>query len=323
MKGRIGLAAKLLVSALLIWFLFSRRELSLESLADSLAAPRWGWLLAAVGVFALSALGGAVQWGWLLRAAGLRTPRTEILRVYLVGLFFNNFLPGNVGGDAVKVFDLGRREGRTAAVFGGTVLDRLLGLFALTLLALGAVVLAGVLETRLPPVLPLALAALVWVGILALLLSRRVSDRALTLLDRLPWPAVAVRFRSVLVEFRTFRLQSGLLLRVLLWALLVQGLRVATHVLVAAGLGLALGDGRILQLFVLVPMLGILISLPISFNGLGLREVAAADLFVAVGVVALSADAVAVEFLAYVVQVLVSLVGGVLFLVGARSRRAS
>lgn len=320
MKGRTGTVLKILVSVLLIWFLFTRSGLSLDTLAASLSAPRWPWLAAALAAFALSALGGAIQWGWLLRGAGLRTPRGEILRVYFVGLFFNNFLPGNVGGDAVKVFDLGRREGRTAAVFGGTVLDRLLGLFALTLLALAAVLLAGVLGTRLPPVYPLVLALLVWLGILALLLSRRISGVAEALLRRLPWPRLGDRFVSVRDEFATYRRRPFLLVRVLAWALGVQGLRVATHILVAAGLGLALGEGRILQLFVLVPMLGILISLPVSFNGLGLREVAAADLFVAVGVVGLAADAVAVEFLAYVVQVLVSLAGGLLFLLGPRRR---
>ena len=63
-------------------------------------------------------------------------------------------------------------------------------------------------------------------------------------------------------------------------------------------------------------LLGILIALPVSLNGLGLREVAAAELFVTSGVVAMDSQAVAVEFLAYLAQVLVSLAGGVFFLVG-------
>ncbi len=315
-RRHLGLLLKLTVSALLIWFLFRFRDVSSSTLLEVVESPRWGLLAAALGVFLVSALAGAAQWGWILRTSGLPTRGRELVRLYLVGMFFNNFLLGNVGGDAVKVVDLGRREGDTVKVFCGTALDRLVGLCALTVLALGAFAAAAAAGLALPPVLPLVLALVVWTGGLAVLLSGRVSELVSTWLRRLPWPAVADRFAQFVGEFRLYRSRPAWLGRVFLLALGVQALRVATHVIVAYGLGLHLGGDQVLQLFVLVPLLGILIALPISLNGLGLREVAAADLFVAAGVVALDAQAVAVEFLAYLVQVLVSLVGGVLFLVG-------
>lgn len=319
----LGLLLKLAVSALLIGFLFRFRDVSSSTLLEAVESPRWGLLVLALGVFLASAIAGSVQWGWILRTAGLRTRGLELGRLYFVGMFFNNFLLGNVGGDAVKVVDLGRREGDTVKVFCGTVLDRLLGLSALTVLALIAFAAAAAADLTLPPVLPLMLALVVWTGSLAVLLSGRVSSLLSRLLARLPWPALRRRFDQLVREFRLYRRRPAWLSRVFLLALGVQALRVATHVVVAYGLGLRLGGDQVLQLFVLVPLLGILIALPISLNGLGLREVAAADLFMAAGVVAVDAQAVAVEFLAYLVQVLVSLVGGVLFLTGpARANRA-
>ncbi|MCB1149944.1 flippase-like domain-containing protein [bacterium] len=305
-----------LVSLVLVAVLL--RRIPLETVRASLAHPDPLSLAAALGVFAVSALGGALQWAWLLRGAGLRTPVGEMLRLSWVGLFFNNFLLGNVGGDAVKVMDLGRREGRTGAVLGATALDRLLGLLALTVLALGTLVLARSQNATLPPTLPLVLALAAWLGALMLLFSGRAARLFTGLLRRLPWPGPAVVAETFLAEMRGHRGRPATLARVFLLALAVQFLRVATHLLCAWALGVEMEGVRILQLFVLVPLLGILISLPISLNGLGLREMAAAGLFVSVGLTATEADAVAVEFLAYLVQVAVSLAGGVLFLAGRR-----
>jgi len=311
--------SKVLVSMVLVVILLQR--IPLATVTDALADPEWSWLLIAVGVFAVSALGGALQWAWILRTAGLTSPVTEMIRIYFVGLFFNNFLLGNVGGDAVKVVDLGRLEGRTVTVLGATALDRLVGLLALTVLALATVALAMGTQTKLPPVLPLLLALLAWIGALAVLFSRRLAGLMIAVLTRLPWTTPSERLDHFLTEFRRYRQHPAWLSRVFLMALAVQFLRVATHLFCAWGLGVDLQGEQVLQLFVVVPLLGILISLPISLNGLGLREIAAASLFVAVGVTTSEADAVAVEFSAYLVQVAVSLIGGALFLAGRRASR--
>ena len=108
-------SAKLVVSGGLIWFLMSR--LSLTEIRHAMTEPHWGWLAAALGVYGLSALAGAQQWAWILRAAGITAPAREIRRLYFIGLFFNNFLPANIGGDAYKIIDLGRREHRPLGVF--------------------------------------------------------------------------------------------------------------------------------------------------------------------------------------------------------------
>lgn len=315
-RKHLGLLLKLAVSALLVWFLFRFRDVSSSTLLDAVENPDWRLLGMAILVFLISAVAGAAQWGWILRASGLTTPGREMGRLYFVGMFFNNFLLGNVGGDAVKVIDLGRREGQTIRVFCSTALDRLVGLCALTVMALLAFAFAAAGGLALPPITPLILALLVWSGGLVVLLSGRISSLVSRVLGRLPWPVVGEKFAQFVTEFRLYRRRPAWLGRVFLLALGVQALRVSTHVLIAYGLGLDLTSAHVLQLFVLIPLLGILIALPISLNGLGLREVAAADLFMAAGVVSLDAQAVAVEFLAYLVQVLVSLIGGVLFLVG-------
>jgi uncharacterized protein (TIRG00374 family) len=321
MIGRrwLSLSLKITVSGLLLALLLSR--LSLQEIRLALAHPRWGYLAAALGVYALSAVGGAAQWSWILRVAGVATPLRELHRLYFVGLFFNNFLPANVGGDAVKIFDLGRQEGRPLKIFCSTLLDRLLGLSSLTLLALLAVGTASYRAAALPPVYPFFLALMILVGVLLLLLSRRVATRVSPLLRRLRLERLAARMDAVHAEFRLYRAQLHWFMAVFMFAMGVQALRVLTHILVAIGLCIPLTGNQGLQLFVLVPLLGILIALPISVNGIGLREYTAADTF---GVAGFSPSAaVAMQLVAYLVQVSVSLIGGWFFWAGRRRARGT
>jgi hypothetical protein len=322
-RPRRSTILKTAISLALVVFLFACRPLTWSALRTAVAAPQWPWLALSGGVFALSAVCGALQWAWILRCSGLRVTVGEAVRLSFVGLFFNNFLLGSVGGDAYKVVDLGRREGRTAAVLGATLLDRLLGLLALTLLALLAVPTAVAAGVRVPPTLPLWLALAAWSLAFAVLFSRRASALAVRALTAARWRRAADGLGTMLAEFKSYRRRPAWLARLLVWSLFVQAMRVSTHLLVGLGLGLALDTGRVLQLFVLVPLLGILVSLPVSINGLGVRELAAAELFVSVGVVPTEADAVAMEFLAYALMVAVSLVGGALFLAGPRRRRGA
>ncbi|MFO7654714.1 MAG: lysylphosphatidylglycerol synthase transmembrane domain-containing protein [Candidatus Krumholzibacteriia bacterium] len=306
-----------LVSAALVWWLLGR--LSWEEIESGLERPRWGVLALALGIYAVSALGGALQWIWLLRRAGLATPAAEIRRLYFIGLFFNNFLPANVGGDAYKIVDLGRREQCPARVFCATLLDRLLGLTALTVLAVLAAAAAAAGGHELPPAVVLlapVLAALILVQ--ALLLSRRVGARLPLLARRVRLGQVGERLATVATEWQVFRRAPLWLLAVGAFSVGVQFLRILTHIVVAAGLGILLTPTQVLQLFVLIPLLAVSLTLPVTINGIGLRESVSATLLVEAGLTA--EEAVAVEVAAYVVQVVFSLWGGVLFWLGRRPR---
>jgi uncharacterized protein (TIRG00374 family) len=314
--------AKLAVSATLIGFLLSR--LSLEEIRQAMESPRWGWLLAALGVYGLSAFGGALQWSWILKAAGIMAPRREIQRLYFIGLFFNNFLPANIGGDAYKIVDLGRRENRAHGVFCATLLDRLIGLGALT--ALGALFLAGTSAAGvllpssalvlLPVLLVLAL-------VLAFLLSRRIGQQLPGLFRRLKMGRLADQLAKITEEFGLYRRRARWLGGIFLFSMFVQLLRMITHLLVALGLGFVLGWDQVFQLMVLIPVLAISLTLPVTINGIGLRESISANLLTWAGLAA--GQAVAMEVAAYLVQVVFSLQGGILLWLGGwgRSQKVS
>lgn len=310
MRGHVTFGLKLVLSGLLLWFVVSR--VTWAEVRSALSDPLWGWLGAALAVYAVSALAGAQQWAWILRAAGLTTPAAEIRRLYFVGLFFNNFLPANIGGDAYKIVDLGRRERCPGKVFCATLLDRLVGLAALTMvaaIAAGACRLAGIPLPR----VAWALAAVFGVlgGALAVLVSRRLRALLPRLLVRLRLPALAARAAAITAEFQVYRGRPGWLGRIVLFSVGVQTLRVVVHLLVALGLRLDPSGSQALQLVVLIPLLALSLTLPVTINGIGLRETVSSALLVFTGLPV--HGVVAMEMVAFLVMVLLSLTGGVLW----------
>src|SRR5207253_6687591 len=91
----------------------------------------FGWLCyGAVEVLA------TVRWQMLLRIQGITLNWLRTLGIVMIGLFFNMFLPGLVGGDAVRLYFVfqcvpGRKMRATLSV----VMDRFLGLFSILFLA--------------------------------------------------------------------------------------------------------------------------------------------------------------------------------------------
>ena len=114
-----------------------------------------------------------------------------------------------------------------------------------------------------------------------------------------------------------FRGQRRLLLVLFLVATVTQVSRIGVHVLVSRALGLHIA---LPYFFLFVPLLAVIVSLPISLNGIGVREGAGVVLFGLVGVS--RAQAFSLQFTTYLVAVAVSLVGGVVFLVRLPVRRA-
>ena len=85
-------------------------------------------------------------------------------------------------------------------------------------------------------------------------------------------------------------------------------MRMLVHLLVAYGLRLDPDPVQALQLAVLVPLLALSLTLPITVNGIGLREWVTAELLVQTGLA--QQGVVAMEMTAFLVMVAVSLVGG-------------
>jgi uncharacterized protein (TIRG00374 family) len=145
-----------------------------------------GFLLAASLIFIAASLLTFVRWYVLVRAVELPFRAFDAFRLGLIGLFFNAFLPGSVGGDIVKAAFLAREQDRRTVAVATVIMDRLIALWALVwfvALSGSAFWLMGQLEG---PVAPRSKGVVV-----ASLIIVVVSVAGWLLLGRLPsWRAV-------------------------------------------------------------------------------------------------------------------------------------
>lgn len=301
---------RILVSAGLIAVLLFR--VSPARLAGEIRQIDPAWLAGAVLIFLASSLLGAVQWHVLLRAGAVPIPLRRTAALYFMGLFFNNLLPTNVGGDVYKIYDVSRSGHDPHRVFAVTLLDRVFGITGLCLLAFAAAAALIALGHRGPMPAYLLIFAGCLVPVVVLAGSRRLSSGLRRSLGRIGLWGIGRRVELVLGHVGEFRSLRALLGRIVLLTLTVQALRIATHLAVARALGIFPGPTGVLFFFVFVPLLGLIMILPISINGLGVREGAGVLLFTGIGL--LEAQAFLMQFITYVVMVAVSLAGGVLFL---------
>ncbi|HEU5311746.1 MAG TPA: lysylphosphatidylglycerol synthase transmembrane domain-containing protein, partial [Candidatus Eisenbacteria bacterium] len=89
------IAAKILLSVAL--FAYVVAKVSPKDIWTTVKHADPGLLLLSAGLLFFSNLVGSWLWARLLRAMGVQIPYRKAASYYFVGLFFNNFLPSNIG----------------------------------------------------------------------------------------------------------------------------------------------------------------------------------------------------------------------------------
>lgn len=280
-----------------------------EFVATLRATDPWIFLWAVV----VAAIGNALRtWKWkvLLDALDARVGFNRLHAVTYMALFFNNFLPGSLGGDGFRVLRTAEAAGGAADAAAVVVMDRLTGLIALVLF----VCIAAAYDLATGPLLFPALVmwkilGLAVLALLACFIGTKLSDRV-ALLNRLPLPGMArkvidqlaVAFRVLHTHPSTWRGSMYLSIGTLLAMVVAM-----YHYAVAAAIPVSF-----VATLLIVPLASFLILVPISFNGLGLQEGAFMLFFSAVGVEPTQAFVLAIG--PRISLLIFSLIGGIVYL---------
>jgi uncharacterized membrane protein YbhN (UPF0104 family) len=250
----IKLGAGLSLLALLLW------HYDLRSTICLIERERADFFAAAVALFVAGQIMSAFRWQLLALLNGLEGPFREYLGYYFIGMFTNVFVPGLIGGDALRAIYLGRRHGRVAEALASVVADRGVGLLALFWLASGATVCAT--GVRLPPSMVRVTAAAGATSLLVYLAAPLVASLVLRL---------GGRFGRRLAPAITYMRRPVTLMPAILLSVLLQLSLAVCQYLLALGLGLPI---RLRTFVLIVPIANVVASLPLTINGLGMREAA-------------------------------------------------
>src|SRR5262245_45310464 len=256
---------KLLVSGGLLAYFLAR--IHIERFLDTFTSADFSYIGLALVVYLLAQVASAFRWTTLARPLGITTPFADMLRYYLIGMFFNLFAPGTVGGDVSRVYYLikdeeARADGRAVTTIHAAMsvlMDRAIGM--VVLVWLGAAGLLLFPEYAVPAAARSAALLLALGFVVAVLLTPLL--RRLLPEDGHPF---VVKLRLAL---RSYRMHWRALGVAALISLLVHLIQTWMHVVMGRALGLNLSFSFCLIVY---PLVGTFASIPISVNGLGLRE---------------------------------------------------
>jgi hypothetical protein len=302
---KLGRILRILISLIILVFVIA--SVGAERLFDALRSINLGWFAIALLFHMIGLVVRTYRWSILIKALGTPVRFGKLLYLYLAGTFFNTFLPTGIGGDVVKIIELASDRGGAQA-FSSVFADRLTGILGSSLIALTV----AILDPADVPSYVVTTVIFISAGILiaSFLLTRRgLFDWIIAHLKF--WPKVpgAKKIQKVVEALTSYSI--GAIVRAMLVSLPFTLTLVATQYALALGLGVT-APLRYFALF--VPMVALVQLLPISFNGLGVREGTYQLLFGTVGIEA--PQAVAMSLMYYIVRVVGGLVGGLLYLIG-------
>lgn len=257
------------VAVTLVAFGIFVHSVNLASALSAFAHLRWQWALLSLVLAGLSVLASIMEWGALLRGAGKLLGWRYLGGWYMKGLFINQVLPAGVGSDAVRAVQVGKVAGH-GPVIASLVGSRMAGTLAMGLWGLiGAVVTVNVFHV--PGLIGFAcltgVMLIFWV--LALAAERVFAPVLGAQVGQLGWRVHLLRVGPFLRSLANFKGHPG----ALTCSIAAGGLGWGLNLLSMEAFSRALGYTISWEVFALALPIALLVTfIPISANGIGIRE---------------------------------------------------
>jgi glycosyltransferase 2 family protein len=303
MKPLVRVTATLVVTSLAVAYILSK--IKLHKTWDILTSASVPWLLAAAALTIVTVPPMAWRWQQLLRARGVRDSVPWLTRAYFVSYAFGQVLPTSVGGDAWRIFETSRRHpGNVTPVTGSVLLERALG-GAVTLVLAGIGTLLAIGRYPIGAYLWIEAAFVIGtIGVAFVFFSRAIRRRLAFLLPLVRRVRLETAARAVYDGLHGYRSHPATLARVSVITAAAQ----LTRVLAIYASGRAVGIHlSVLPYVVLGPLLFLVMLIPFTINGIGVRE---AFFISFLGKLGVHSDlAFACGFLFFVMTILLALPG--------------
>ena len=315
MSRGLRIALQLAVSGGLLGYLVWK--IDIQQTADYIASSNPVYVASAALIYTLTLVPMAWRWRVLLASKGIHEPFAWLVKLYYIGYAASQVLPTGVGGDAVRIVEHARRRpNKKGEAAGAVLMERVIGSAGILLVvAVGMAFAIGRFDN---------IAGLVWLEVacvVALVVFGLVlfSRRANAFLQERVFPhgrRLQRGLRAVWTALHGYRWKTRALVLALVVTMGVQFVRIFAIWLCGEAVGV---DVSPLVYVVLGPLLFLVTMIPITVNGLGVRE----SFFVFfLGRFGVPADAAfAAGFLFFAVTIVAALPGG--FILAWRSIRGS
>ena len=260
---KLGRLLRILISLVVLIIVIA--SVGVDRLWAVLSSVNLGWFLIALAIHFLGIVIRTFRWAILVKSLDVHVSFGRLFYLYMAGTFFNTFLPTGIGGDVVKIIDLAPESGGARA-FSTVFADRLTGILGTSLIALCVAIID---PADVPPPV-VALVIFVTGGILVatlLLTQQQLIDRVMRHVPGWSKLLAKGKVRRIYEALTSYSL--GAIARSTLVSLPFTLTLIASQYALALSLGVKVP----VQYFALfIPLTALVQMLPISFNGLGVRE---------------------------------------------------
>jgi uncharacterized membrane protein YbhN (UPF0104 family) len=253
---------KLSVSAALLYFLISKT--GGKTIINNMQLLNPAVFIASSCIYIISIFFSSLRWK-LLIAQPMETKR--LFSLYMIGSFFNVYLPGIVGGDAVKAYYLNKDLSRQSShahptapslpfAIASVFMDRYIGFSALLFISMIAFPIGFKYldETPLERLVPMVFFLFLLGSIVVF--KARAGEK--------------IRFLFNVYEyFKLYRSKRDILIKTFLYSIIIQILNIFSVYILSKGLSM---DISFITLMIFVPIIIVISFIPVSISGIGLRE---------------------------------------------------
>ncbi|MCX6357121.1 MAG: lysylphosphatidylglycerol synthase transmembrane domain-containing protein [Candidatus Aureabacteria bacterium] len=301
-SGAGRLIVGLLLLALVVWWV------GLGKVADAFMRIKPAWIIPILATAYVGIAISCARWRVLLAARGISVSLHRLVFYYVIGYFFSIFLPSMFGGDVVRGYVFGKEIKSQIESFASVFMERLTGLTGLVGVAFCAALLnhGSVKTAGIAPLIYLVTAG--FILFLLLLFNKALIDRAAGLIRWRrceKWRARLLQFHDAIYSFRAFR---GAIAWALFYSVLFQLLTSVNTYIVCLALGI---EVPFLDIMLVIPLILLLCTLPLTPNGVGVWEAAFTIFFSRLGIT--EAGALSIGLVLRAKNILVAILGGVFY----------
>lgn len=290
----LKLLIKLILSLTLLIFLF--HKVDINQFKDILLRIGLCQFLILSALYILSQIISSIRWGFVIESLGSKMKLSELVKAYFLGMYANLFLPSIIGGDGIKAYVVSKHLGLRKAI-STIFLERYNGLAALLFIALISV---------------LAFHRFFNYKIIALILSVNIAIYIPLFAMDFKIFTKYEKIKNFCSDIKIFH-KSGYFIKVSILSVFVQLIVIFIYILAGKMLGFNINWA---YYFAFIPIINLISFLPISFNGIGIREFSFVYFFSFAGLSKL--DALSLSIDVFFVVIFCSLVGGGFYFIFGR-----
>jgi len=315
LKKNISKYLRIVISVILLFYLFYYL-IDFSSLIKVLGGIKISYLIISIIFFIVSVFSAAYRWKYVISIKNKNISFMASLREYFIGSFFNNFLPGSIGGDLVRIVGAAKEIGSKEIALSSVFVERVIGLISLLTIGIMGFMFLNISSG--PGYLTVSIILLTTLMlILIAVLNKRSNEVICDIIETYAPKKITETILTYIKDFSGYSASYVKLFYVFLISFAFKIIDGFFVYFVLKSLTIDLTYAHAVALFCII---NVIKMIPISFNGLGLSAIS--WVFILKSFHIHEDVAASVDFLTVTVSLVVSGYGGILYFYGQKKEKA-